>query len=531
MGAGTLGRRWLPIIREFPWCEVTGFADNDLTKQGKYIDDLQIQKPTREYLSGAQVLLLGSMYKKDLLRQLSELGLANRAALTPTDMMRRFGPKVARTNERETLPPGKWKYAHDILGPGIDEFDKKKVGKKQAVTGFTVCTNRMLNQAWALADSFLQLYPNSNFHLFLADRREESLAYPDSFDPRIRTEEAAALEVPEFDYLTLAYDAFELCCALKPFIAREMVQRCPGRIIVYFDSDIFITGDLDPVLETAANGGWALTPHRLTPAKSAEEELGFLRCGTLNLGFFALSDCPLSRGLLDWWASRLLSHCVCVPSQSLFVDQKWMDLAICFHNKARILFDPGCNVGYWNLDERELAVEPDGFTINGLPLRFFHFSGYDPVDPKRLTQHRDAGRPVSGALQTLLATYAASVARVDSQDLPTVHRYGMREGRLLPRSWRIAFREWTDGRFTQVDFGSFVQWLRRPAQPGSPFPRAFEICAVDALGLGCFEKRHEREAVDFLLQVDALMGWNDLSDWLPEAIDGGRLAETLEESA
>ena len=46
-----------------------------------------------------------------------------------------------------------------------------------------------------------------------------------------------------------------------------------------------------------------------------------------------------------------------------------------------VLRDRGANVAYWNLDTRALEHGPDGYTVDGEPLRFMHLSGFDPSDP------------------------------------------------------------------------------------------------------------------------------------------------------
>src|SRR3954468_2636134 len=54
-----------------------------------------------------------------------------------------------------------------------------------------------------------------------------------------------------------------------------------------------------------------------------------------------------------------------------------------------VLRDPGYNVAYWNLPTRRLTRDGDGYTVDGRPLRFFHYSGFDPAQPHKLSLHQD----------------------------------------------------------------------------------------------------------------------------------------------
>ena len=62
-------------------------------------------------------------------------------------------------------------------------------------------------------------------------------------------------------------------------------------------------------------------------------------------------------------------------------------------SRFHVVRDPGVNVGYRNLGERALERQGDSYTVNGAPLRFFHFSGFDPARPYALSR---AIRPGSG---------------------------------------------------------------------------------------------------------------------------------------
>jgi hypothetical protein len=119
-------------------------------------------------------------------------------------------------------------------------------------------------------------------------------------------------------------------------------------------------------------------------------ERDFLRSGVFNLGFIGVSNRQAARAFLDWWEERCLNEGLSEQRAGLFVDQKWINLALCLFPSIDIVRDPGCNVAYWNLHERELSVSDGRFMVNGsYELKFFHFSGINPNDPSRISKHQD----------------------------------------------------------------------------------------------------------------------------------------------
>lgn len=65
------------------------------------------------------------------------------------------------------------------------------------------------------------------------------------------------------------------------------------------------------------------------------------------------------------------------------------------------------NVAFWNLHERSVDRADSTYVVNGRPITFFHFSGFDPGNPKLLSKHenRTLVRPESG-LADLINWYA-----------------------------------------------------------------------------------------------------------------------------
>ena len=104
--------------------------------------------------------------------------------------------------------------------------------------------------------------------------------------------------------------------------------------------------------------------------------------GLFNTGLLAVG--PSGSAFLDWWVGWLARDCLREGSAGMWVDQLWIDWAPIYFEHL-IVRDSSLNVGYWNLDERELSESDGTPTIDGAPLRHFHFVGFDPRRPELLS--------------------------------------------------------------------------------------------------------------------------------------------------
>ncbi|HEX7808698.1 MAG TPA: glycosyltransferase, partial [Thermoanaerobaculia bacterium] len=253
-----------------------------------------------------------------------------------------------------------------------------------------------------------------------------------------------ALALPNAQQFCFRYSILELNTAVKPWMFEHLFARGFDRVI-YLDPDIVV---FSPLVELDAPAFLTLTPH-LTGFIGGDghpSERAILQAGTYNLGFLAVARDPQLGSFLNWWKEKLEFQCVVDIARGLFVDQKWIDLAPGLFARVNILRHDGYNVAYWNLRQRTVAIDDGNATVNGEPLRFFHFSGVDPSLPKlvskydslRLTDVGDAGELVEryhGALRG--ADFEAS--RGARYAFATFH-----DGTPVPDSARIAYRNSAD---------------------------------------------------------------------------------------
>jgi glycosyltransferase involved in cell wall biosynthesis len=273
----------------------------------------------------------------------------------------------------------------------------------------TVVARNYLPQARVLARTFLGHHPGGRVVVLVLDAPGEGLRDDEPFDVVVPTALFPPGQQRELRRMTAIYNVMELATALKPFLLRHLLAAgAPS--VTYLDPDIEVFAPLDDVAGAAERHGIVLTPHRLTPVPAdgrQPDERAFLVSGAYNLGFVAVG--PAGAGFLDWWADRCGRDCLHDVPDGLFVDQRWVDVAAAYFPPL-VLRDPGLNVAYWNVDERPIEATPGGgHQAGGAPLRFLHYSGYDPDAGHQLTRYHE-GRPrvllsEDPALRALCAAY------------------------------------------------------------------------------------------------------------------------------
>ena len=272
---------------------------------------------------------------------------------------------------------------------------------------FTIASKNYIAYARTLLASVKKHHPEYRRYLCLAD---EVNGYFDPDEEIFEVIQADQLGIDTFQDMTIRYDIMEFNTAVKPFMIEWLFNNTDLDIVIYLDPDVQVFSRFD-VLESEFRNGTSvvLTPHITRPL---EDELNpndyhMLQSGVFNLGFIALRRCEDAIRFVQWWGRRLKTQCASDFSKNLFTDQRWCDLAPCFIDQLKILKDPGFNVAYWNLAERQISLSENGnWLANGQPLIFFHFSGVN-VDQKTLVskhQNRFKWEDIS-SLQPLFENY------------------------------------------------------------------------------------------------------------------------------
>lgn len=273
----------------------------------------------------------------------------------------------------------------------------------------TIIARNYWAHARVLARSVLDHHPDARVTVLVIDLddRTQACASRERFD--VIGPDEIGLDRSELWRMAGIYDVLEISTALKPWLLRRMLERDPSPV-VYLDPDIEVFAPIDEVSSCAAEHGIVLTPHTVSPMPLDDygpNEITILQAGTYNLGFIAVGAGAMD--FLDWWAQRLARDCLIAKAEGMFVDQKWVDLVPNYFG-AHVQRDPGWNVAYWNLPARRLERAPRGYVVDGGPLRFFHYSGFDPDRPDLLSYYQGDDpriRPADyPALAQLCQTYA-----------------------------------------------------------------------------------------------------------------------------
>ena len=338
---------------------------------------------------------------------------------------------------------------------------------------FTIVSRNYFHFALNLMASVAQHVPQARRVVAICDE----LQGLESPDPGIELVGIEELGIPELDTMVVQYTILELNTAIKPFVFSWLLETTDATEVIYFDPDIQLFGSGAPLLQHLQTADVVLTPHITAPLHDDKHpsDLSILQSGTYNLGFIALRRGDDTAALLRWWQAKLKRDCVVDIPRGLFTDQKWMDLVPGFCERTYVERHPGWNVAYWNLLHRQVEATAQGYTVNGLPLFFFHFSGYDPRSGS-ISKHQDrftlAG--CAPAVQQLFAQYMQSLDAAGKERFaPMPYAFAkLADGTPLPDCARRAIRR-------HLDWARPLPPLRTAT--GARFVIDFLTAPVDAL--------------------------------------------------
>jgi hypothetical protein len=254
---------------------------------------------------------------------------------------------------------------------------------------FTIVAKNYFSFAITLADSIQAQDPALPFYILLVDDKE---GLNEEYFSRYNIINASEINIPDFSQLSFKYNVTEFSTAVKPFFIDYLFNIKKYDKAIYFDPDIYLYTSADTIFNELDNYAVIITPHILAmeekyTGNAAENE--FLFSGIYNLGFIALRNTVKSNQFIQWWKKRLADYCYGDRMDSLHVDQKWIDFIPAFFTPDELLISKhlGYNIAYWNIHERNLAINNDTVSVSfsldpaiQYPLVFLHFSGLNPLN-------------------------------------------------------------------------------------------------------------------------------------------------------
>jgi glycosyltransferase involved in cell wall biosynthesis len=296
------------------------------------------------------------------------------------------------------------------------------------------------------------------------------------------------LSVSGWDKLLRCQRWADLTEFLKPHLLGHLLAREGADVAVFLDATVDLHAPLDSVTRALEHHGAVVVPRLLgeLPVDGHRPDAADRRrVGHLDGSLVALAREPFGPQLVRWWAERLQGAAAMLPAGWMGDPDhagrelgRWFDLVPGVFGDVAVVADPGSAVSYWNLHERRLELGDDATTVDGRPLRFLHFEGFDPAKPFLLNPRADRVRTSESApLAMLCESYAKRLLEAGWRD----SRRRADVGRELPNGMTFDDRlshllgELADAGeelgdvFSPQGCESFMRWLEGPACYGSAF--------------------------------------------------------------
>jgi len=287
------------------------------------------------------------------------------------------------------LPPSS-RPSNGVL-PGVDQTLWQRRFPPISRVLALIATRNHLPYAKLTARTFLQHHPHFSAFLLMVDGEPGDAA----LFPEGRTVFLSDLGLRNAACYRNKFDAAQFANALKPVFLQYL--RGFAATAIYLDSDIAVFSRMHELIDLLESSDLVLVPHMLTPAPQPERldvhpsRADTYCAGLINGGCLALNLAHCGKFLTLWQEMNFAPGAFYgypVPQ----TDQQHLNWALVVMPGVAVLRSTRYNVAYWNLHERNLRLESvagdaSRFEVDGEPLAFFHFSGYDVTDRLCISRH------------------------------------------------------------------------------------------------------------------------------------------------
>lgn len=333
---------------------------------------------------------------------------------------------------------------------------------------YTSIAGNYLAKARVLAHTLKKFHPDFVFHAVLCDKRPSWLAVDsEPFDSILTIEDLGIANPQQWIF---QHDLVELSTAVKGLALQKLLAKPGCTEVLYFDPDIVILASLDNLLAEFDAASILLTPHMAEPETSLDaiqdNEVSALQHGIYNLGFLGVKNSAEGHRFADWWCQRLEHFCYDDIPRGIFTDQRWADLVPAYFPDHKILRDATYNVCTWNLTHRSVTGSlGEGFFVNGKPVAFYHFSGFDTGAQQDMLDKYGRSMPALYELRQWYMDECSRLGQNELSQLPWAYA-SFDNGEPILRSYRRQYRDREDlqlafpNPFSTADTtNSFFEWL------------------------------------------------------------------------
>ncbi len=317
----------------------------------------------------------------------------------------------------------------------------------------TVITPNYLSQLLVLGESIASVMPEVDLRVLVLQDCGDLSPIQSRIDEYVKRAGPAsshrAVSIDDCDWgdfdvesAALFYTILEFATSVKPAFMRSLLRQGWDRV-TYLDPDIRVFADFGGLLDEHAD--LSLTPHFFTDIPRdgrRPSTYSVLMAGVFNLGF--CSARPSAMPFLDWWSAQLQFECLNNHLAGHFTDQKVMDMAQLMA-KVQVLTEPGLNVAYWNLHERRVVEQGEGWAVQAKdrtePLYFFHFSGFQLGGGASLSLHSSRAVLGEAVPRRFVTQYEDQRCAIEDESPYPFTLGGARLAEPIPVPWNHCIRE------------------------------------------------------------------------------------------